>query len=216
MTEPAMLPMITRNAMTPLPMLTSVLRSLTSTVRSSNLLMIVSILSLDECYISTDVQGVYQFDVQFILAGNAETLIRGTVNILPEITQLTLRGGANFLVVGPDVATILESIPGYVVNTDGDSAKFAMGVSRVGSFASRFQVYKNPYMQENTILMGFRGNNFLETGAVYSPYIPLVQTPLVYDPINFTPRRGVLTRYAKKVVRPEFYGKIYVSDLDQI
>jgi hypothetical protein len=78
---------------------------------------------------------------------------------------LTLRGGANFLVVGPDVATILESIPGYVVSTDGDSAKFAMGVSRVGSFASRFQVYKNPYMQENTILMGFRGNNFLETGA---------------------------------------------------
>jgi hypothetical protein len=71
-------------------------------------------------------------------------------------------------------------------------------------------------MQENTILMGFRGNNFLETGAVYSPYIPLVQTPLVYDPVNFTPRRGVLTRYAKKVVRPEFYVKIYVSDLDQI
>ncbi len=133
-----------------------------------------------------------------------------------KIHQLTLRGGANFLVVGPDVATILESIPGYVVNTDGDSAKFAMGVSRVGSFASRFQVYKNPYMQENTILMGFRGNNFLETGAVYSPYIPLVQTPLVYDPVNFTPRRGVLTRYAKKVVRPEFYGKIYVSDLEQI
>ena len=133
-----------------------------------------------------------------------------------KIHQLTLRGGANFLVVGPDVATILESIPGYVVNTDGDSAKFAMGVSRVGSFASRFQVYKNPYMQENTILMGFRGNNFLETGAVYAPYIPLVQTPLVYDPVNFTPRRGVLTRYAKKVVRPEFYGKIYVGDLDQV
>ena len=70
--------------------------------------------------------------------------------------------------------------------------------------------------KQNTILMGFRGNNFLETGAVYAPYIPLVQTPLVYDPINFTPRRGVLTRYAKKVVRPEFYGKIYVSDLEQI
>jgi hypothetical protein len=145
-----------------------------------------------------------------------QTLGNKIQKVSNKIHQLTLRGGANFLVVGPDVATILESIPGYVVNTDGDSAKFAMGVSRVGSFASRFQVYKNPYMQENTILMGFRGNNFLETGAVYSPYIPLVQTPLVYDPVNFTPRRGVMTRYAKKVVRPEFYGKIYVSDLDQI
>lgn len=133
-----------------------------------------------------------------------------------KIHQLTLRGGANFLVCSPDVATILESIPGWSVNTDGDQAKFAMGVTRVGSFASRFQVYKNPYMTDNVILVGFRGNNFLETGAVYAPYIPLVQTPLVYDPVNFTPRRGVMTRYAKKIVRPEFYGRILVGDLNQV
>lgn len=132
------------------------------------------------------------------------------------IHKLTLRGGANFMVCSPDVATILESIPGYVVNTDGDQAKFAMGVSRVGSFANRFQVYKNPYMTENVILVGFRGSNFLETGAVYAPYIPLIQTPLVYDPINFTPRRGVMTRYAKKIIRPEFYGKVIISDLDYV
>lgn len=145
-----------------------------------------------------------------------QTLGNKIQKVSNKIHQLTLRGGANFMVVGPDVATILESIPGFVVNTDGDSAKFAMGVSRVGSFASRFQVYKNPYMQENLILLGFRGNNFLETGAVYAPYIPLIQTPLVYDPVNFTPRRGVMTRYAKKIVRPEFYGLIYVSDVDTV
>jgi hypothetical protein len=145
-----------------------------------------------------------------------QTLGNKIQKVSNKIHQLTLRGGANFLVCSPDVATILESIPGYVVNTDGDSAKFAMGVSRVGSFASRFQVYKNPYMVENVILVGFRGNNFLETGAVYAPYIPLVQTPMVYDPVNFTPRRGVLTRYAKKVIRPEFYGKVYIGDLDQV
>ena len=133
-----------------------------------------------------------------------------------KIHQLTLRGGANFLVCSPDVATILESIPGWQVNTDGDQSKFAMGVTKVGSFASRFQVYKNPYMTDNVILIGFRGNNFLETGAVYAPYIPLVQTPLVYDPVNFTPRRGVMTRYSKKVVRPEFYGKILVGDLNLV
>lgn len=145
-----------------------------------------------------------------------QTLGNKIQKVSNKIHQLTLRGGANFMVVGPDVATILESIPGFVVNTDGDSAKFAMGVSRVGSFASRFQVYKNPYMQENLILMGFRGNNFLETGAVYAPYIPLIQTPLVYDPVNFTPRRGVMTRYAKKIVRPEFYGLVYVADADRV
>ena len=145
-----------------------------------------------------------------------QTLGNKVQKVSNRIHQLTLRGGANFMVVSPSVATILESIPGYVVNTDGDQAKFAMGVSRVGAFASRFQVYKNPYMTDNVILMGFRGNNFLETGAVYAPYIPLVQTPLVYDPVNFTPRRGVLTRYAKKIVRPEFYGKILVADLDTV
>jgi hypothetical protein len=90
---------------------------------------------------------------------------------------------------------------------------FAMGVQKVGSLASRFKVYKNPYMTENTILMGYRGSQFLETGAVYAPYVPLMMTPLVYDPNTFTPRKGIMTRYAKKMIRPEFYGKIFVADL---
>ena len=71
-------------------------------------------------------------------------------------------------------------------------------------------------MTSNEILIGYRGNNFLETGAVYAPYFPLIMTPLVYDPQNFTPRLGVMTRYAKKMVRPEYYGKIYVKDLASI
>jgi hypothetical protein len=133
-----------------------------------------------------------------------------------QIHAKTLRGGANFLVCSPNVATILESIPGYAADTDGNKMKFAMGVQKVGSITSRYQVYKNPYMQENTVLMGFRGSQFLETGAVYAPYIPLMMTPLVYDPNNFIPRRGVMTRYAKVVTRPEFYGKVYVADLNRI
>jgi hypothetical protein len=127
-----------------------------------------------------------------------------------------MRGGANFLVCSPDVATILESIPGYAVDTDGDKMQFAMGVSKVGSFANRFTVYKNPYMLENVILMGFRGTSFLETGAVYAPYVPLITTPLVYDPNNLTPRKGVMTRYAKQVVRPEFFGRIVVEGLQTL
>lgn len=132
------------------------------------------------------------------------------------IHKLTMRGGANFLVCSPTVATILESIPGYAVDTDGDKMEFAMGVQKVGMINNRFTVYKNPYMTENTILMGYRGAQFLETGAVYAPYIPLMMTPLVYDPTDFTPRKGVMTRYAKKVVRPEFYGKIYVQGLNTL
>ena len=133
-----------------------------------------------------------------------------------KIHQLTLRGGANFIVASPDVCTILESIPGFVVNADKDAMQFAAGVTAVGSMSNRYTVYKNPYMTSNEILLGYRGNNFLETGAVYAPYVPLIMTPLVYDPQNFTPRRGVMTRYAKKMVRPEYYGKIYVKDLANI
>jgi hypothetical protein len=133
-----------------------------------------------------------------------------------KIHQLTLRGGANFIVASPDVCTILESIPGFTVSADKDATQFAAGVTQVGALSNRYTVYKNPYMTSNEILLGFRGSNFLETGAVYAPYVPLIMTPLVYDPQNFTPRRGVMTRYAKKMVRPEYYGKIYVKDLSSI
>tara|TARA_A100001234_G_scaffold51356_1_gene43243 strand:+ start:14200 stop:15834 length:1635 start_codon:yes stop_codon:yes gene_type:complete len=134
------------------------------------------------------------------------------------IHQKTLRGGANFMVVSPTVATILESIPGFAADSDGDAAKatYAFGVQKIGALNSRYKVYKNPYMTENTILLGFRGNQFLESGAVYAPYIPLIMTPLVYDPNTFTPRKGIMTRYAKKMVRPEFYGKVHVSGLNVI
>ena len=134
------------------------------------------------------------------------------------IHQRTLRGGANFMVVSPTVATILESIPGFAADTDGaaDTMKYAFGVQKVGQLNSRYKVYKNPYMIENTILMGFRGNQFLECGAVYAPYIPLIMTPLVYDPNTFTPRKGIMTRYAKKMIRPEYYGKVWVADLQVV
>ena len=134
------------------------------------------------------------------------------------IHQKTLRGGANFLVCSPTVATILESIPGFAADSDGDAAKasYAFGVQKVGQLNGRYKVYKNPYMTTNVILLGFRGGQFLESGAVFAPYIPLIMTPLVYDPDTFVPRKGLLTRYAKKMVRPEFYGKIEVSGLNTL
>jgi len=147
-----------------------------------------------------------------------QTLGTKVQKISNKIHQKTMRGGANFMVVSPSVSTIIESIPGFASDNSGDSAemKFAFGVQKVGTFNSRYKVYKNPYMTENVILMGLRGSQFLETGAVFAPYVPLIMTPLVYDPSTFTPRKGLYTRYAKKMVRPEFYGKIYVSGLNTI
>ena len=160
-------------------------------------------------------------------SGNSNAYTKGTwfqtlgnkiQSVSNAIHQKTLRGGANFIVVSPEVATILESIPGYATDSDGASTNnsYAMGVQKAGLLNNRFTVYKNPYQFENVILVGFRGSNFLETGAVYAPYVPMIMTPLVYDPTNFTPRKGVMTRYAKEVVRPEFYGKVIVADVNMV
>jgi len=163
--------------------------------------------------VTTDATGTYYTQFTWF-----QTLGIKLQKVSNTIHQRTLRGGANFMVVSPSVATILESIPGFAADTDGaaDNMKYAFGVQKIGALNSRYKVYKNPYMVENVILMGFRGNQFLETGAVYAPYIPLIMTPLVYDPTTFTPRKGIMTRYAKKMVRPEFYGTVLVGDLNVV
>ena len=143
----------------------------------------------------------------------------GTViqSVSNKILQKTLRGQANFLVISPAVATIMQSIPGYASDAGADLDKvFNFGSQKIGTLNSRFKVYVNPYFSDNVILTGYKGAQFLESGAVYAPYVPLLMTPLVYDPATFTPRKGIMTRYAKKMVRPEFYGKIFVSGLNSL
>jgi hypothetical protein len=132
------------------------------------------------------------------------------------IHKKTLRGQANVIMCGPSIATIIESIPGYAADTDGSKEEFAMGSHKAGQLNSRYKVYVNPYMNENTILLAYKGSQFLETGAVFAPYIPLIMTPLLYDPETFTPRKGLMTRYAKKMLRAEFFGKIACADLSTI
>jgi hypothetical protein len=143
----------------------------------------------------------------------------GTVlqSVSNKILQKTLRGQANFMVISPAVATIMQSIPGYASDAGADLEKvFNFGSQKIGTLNSRYKVYVNPYYSDNVILMGYKGAQFLESGAVYAPYVPLLMTPLVYDPNTFTPRKGIMTRYAKKMVRPEFYGKVYVNGLNAL
>ena len=162
---------------------------------------------------STTQNGYYNTQGQWF-----QTLGTKIQKLSNKIHQLTLRGGANFMVCSPTVSTVLEAIPGFASSNNGDVSQmeYAFGVQKAGQLNGRYQVYKNPYMTENTILLGFRGSQFLEAGAVFAPYIPLIMTPLVYDPNTFTPRKGLLTRFAKKMLRPEFYGKIYINGLNTL
>ena len=167
--------------------------------------------AVDSTGITSNALGFYNTQ-----GGWFQTLGTKLQKVSNKIHQLTLRGGANFLVTSPTVSTILESIPGFAADGDGEKMEFNFGIQKVGSLNSRYKVYKNPYMTENVILMGYKGAQFLECGAVFAPYVPLIMTPLLYDPATFTPRKGLMTRYAKKMIRPDYYGKVYVSGLNTI
>jgi hypothetical protein len=147
-----------------------------------------------------------------------ETLVETIIDVANNIHRKTLRGAANFVVTSPDVATILEASVLYkpVLSMDPKETMFTVGTEKVGSLNNRFTVYKDPYFPRNKILLGYKGGSFLETGYVYAPYVPLIVTPTIYAPEDFTPRKGVMTRYAKKLVRSDFYGTVTVMDLNVI
>lgn len=147
-----------------------------------------------------------------------ETLVETCIDVANTIHRKTLRGAANFMVVSPDVATILESTVLYKpsLSLDPKETQFSLGIEKVGSLNNRFTVYKDPYFPRNQILIGYKGSTFLETGFVYAPYVPLIVTPTIFAPDDFTPRKGVMTRYAKKMVRSDFYGKVVILNMDVI
>jgi hypothetical protein len=150
-----------------------------------------------------------------------ETLVETIIDVGNTIHRKTLRGSANFIVVGPDVATILESSVCYkaklTIDSQGQvSSPFSIGCEQIGTLSNRFTVYKDPYFPRNKILVGYKGGSYLETGYVYAPYVPLIVTPTIFAPEDFTPRKGVMTRYGKKMIRTDFYGTVTVTDLNII
>ena len=147
-----------------------------------------------------------------------ETLIETIIDVANNIHRKTLRGAANWIVTSPDVATILEASVLYkpVLSLDPKESMLSIGTEKVGTLNSRFTVYKDPYFPRNRVLVGYKGSSFLETGFVYAPYVPLIVTPTIYAPEDFTPRKGVMTRYAKKLVRSDFYGTCTIQDLNVI
>lgn len=150
-----------------------------------------------------------------------ETLVETVIDVANTIHRKTLRGSANFMVTSPDVCTILESSvlykPKFSIDGEGQvGSPFTIGAEAIGTVSNRFTVYKDPYFPRNRILVGYKGGSYLETGYVYAPYVPLIVTPTIFAPEDFTPRKGVMTRYGKKVVRSDFYGTVTVLDMNII
>jgi hypothetical protein len=141
-----------------------------------------------------------------------QTLITAINQISAQIHKSTLRGGANWIVVSSEISAIFDDLEYFhVSNAAPDQDQYNMGIERVGTLSGRYQVYRDPYFPPNTVLLGHKGSSLLDTGYVYAPYVPLQLTPTMYNPFNFTPIKGIMTRYAKKMVNNRFYGKITVD-----
>jgi hypothetical protein len=142
-----------------------------------------------------------------------ETLIETINDVSAQIHRKTLRGGANFLVTSPEVANILEFTSGFRASVTADADRGTVGAVKVGSMSKKWDVYVDPYFPRNLVLVGRKGGSFLESGYVYAPYVPLQVTPTIFGTEDFVPRKGVMTRYAKKMVRPDMYGLVVVRGL---
>jgi len=141
-----------------------------------------------------------------------QTLITAINQVSAQIHKSTLRGGANWIVVSSEISAIFDDLEYFhVSNAAPEQDQYNMGIERVGTLAGRYQVYRDPYFPPNQILLGRKGTSLLDTGYIYAPYVPLQLTPTKYNPFNFAPVKGIMTRYAKKMVNNRFYGVINVD-----
>ena len=133
-----------------------------------------------------------------------------------QIHKSTLRGGANFIVVSSEISALFDNLEYFhVSDANAESDQYNMGIERIGALQNRYQVYRDPYSPAHSIIIGHKGKSLLDTGYIYAPYIPMQLTPTIYNPENFAPVKGIMTRYAKKCVNNRFYGAVIVDGLVQ-
>ena len=134
--------------------------------------------------------------------------------ISAQIHKATLRGGANFVVVSSEISALLDNLEYFhVSDASAEQDQYNMGIERIGSLQGRYQVYRDPYSPSYSIIVGHHGRSLLDTGYIYAPYIPLQLTPTIVNPENFAPIKGIMTRYAKKIVNNRYYGAVIVDGL---
>ena len=145
-----------------------------------------------------------------------QTLITRVNELSAQIHKATLRGGANWIVCSAEAGAIFDDLEYFHVDTSAapESEKYNLGVEKIGNLGSRYVVYKDPYLPSQIVLLGHKGNTFLEAGYIYAPYIPLQLTQTITDPNDFTPRKGIMTRYAKKMVNNRFYAVVYIDNIN--
>jgi hypothetical protein len=123
-------------------------------------------------------------------------------------------GGANFVVVSTEISAMLNDLEYFhVTDANAEAVNYSLGIEKIGSLQGRYTVYVDPYAPAESCILGHKGNSLLDTGYIYAPYVPMQLTPTIYNTENFAPVKGIITRYAKKMVNNRFYGAIICSGL---
>ena len=134
--------------------------------------------------------------------------------ISAQIHKATLRGGANFIVVSSEISALFDNLEFFhVSDASAESDQYNMGIEKIGTLSGRYQVYRDPYSPHWSIIIGHKGKSLLDTGYIYAPYVPMQLTPTIINPFNFAPVKGIMTRYAKKMVNNRYYGHVRVDGL---
>ena len=143
-----------------------------------------------------------------------ESLYVKIVEVSNVVHRKTLRGGANWLVTSPEVASIFETATAGFAPAPSETFTSSLGIQYVGTVNNRWRLYKDPLFPTGQILMGYKGDSYMDSGYFYCPYVPLTQTPVVLDPESFCPRKGILTRYGKKLLREgsKFYARLSIAN----
>lgn len=123
------------------------------------------------------------------------------------IRQKTKRVTGNFIVCGKTAGDILTFIgaPRFV----GSGITGEVGPYYAGLLDNRIKVYIDPFLGEDDYLIGYKGNNLIDAGLVYAPYLLFFATETVMLD-DFLGRRGFSTSYGKKMINRDMYirGKI--------
>ena len=143
-----------------------------------------------------------------------QTLITTINQLSAQIHKSTLRGGANWIVCSAEASAIFDDLEYFhVSNAAPEQDSYNMGIEKIGTLSGRYTVYRDPYFPAGKVLIGHKGKSLLDTGYVYAPYVPLQLTPTMYNPFNFAPIKGIMTRYAKKMVNNRFYAKVNIDGI---
>jgi hypothetical protein len=169
-------------------------------------------------YLRTNAGTVAAWDYNAALGDNIkekyESLFVKITEVSNVVHRKTLRGSANWIVTSPEIASIFETATAGFAPSSTESFTSSLGVQYVGSVNQKWKLYKDPNFQNNQILMGYKGESYMDSGYFFCPYVPLTQTPVVMDPESMTPRKGLMTRYGKKLLREgaKFFARVSIAN----